>query len=297
MTASRTANITIHHFRLTAHTNCSELNLDDNDPMSLCYAIASFWLFNSNRYEMEERFGCNFKFIHPYYCMNGVPVTDAEGWFQMFSDIIGEENTKKFIRAVRETYPTGKTEARTVVMGVSVPINFPRSNLENSCDVVRETVYERTFKVRDILQVMQLPSSSRYICHAVCMLIVNGDAPLSKLAEWYHEQSAKRDCYRQPYYNCMDMFGSISQELTAQVLAQTKHEVNESTFSFIPNPNDYGYDQDSPEFWLMGDEYYDFVDRKVLLSNMMKKDPEAEIHIHLDVPLGFVQALAQFHGM
>lgn len=294
MTAYRTANITISHARLSNHQ--FKLELDDNNPMSLCYAIASFWMYNSPRKEMTERFGCKFDYEFPNFSLNGIPGTDAKGWFQIFSEIIGEENTKKFIETVKENYPTGKTEYQTKVFAVNVPINFPRSTLEKPIDFVRETWYERSFKVRDILRVMELPHSTRYICHAVSMLIMNGDAPLENLFQWYNEQDTQWAIYRQPYYNCTDMFTSVADELSAQVIAQTKHEVNESIFSFIPNADDYGYNPESPEFWLVDNEYYDFVNRHAVLTNMLNKDPEAEIRVKLNVPLDFALAMAQLQG-
>ena len=289
---SRIARISIGHTQINNHIEKTELDLPQDDPMMMCYAIASFWLYNCPRNELAERFGCKFHFDFPYFSLNGVDGADAKGWFRIFSELIGEENTKKFIQTVKEAYPNGNTH--TVVIGVNVPVNFPRSHLEKPRDFVRETVYERSFKVPDILRVMQFPHATRYICHAVSMLIMKGDLPLEKFAEWFSEQSSPWSSYRQPYYNCIDMFGSVADELSTQVIAQTKHEVNESVFSFTPNPDDYGYDRYAPEFWLLKNEYYDFVSRQAVLMNMLEKDPEAEIHIRLEVPLDFALALSQY---
>ena len=109
--------------------------------------------------------------------------------------------------------------------------------------------------------------------------------------ERYERDIAQWEAYRQPYYNCAEWFEPISSALSYQVIEQTKAEVNESVYMFKPDPLDYY--RTKGEIWLNGTEYSDFVQRRVMLKNMLEKNPEAEIHVSLQVPMDFELALAQ----
>lgn len=291
---SRKAKITIGRTQINNYID-NNLELDSldlllDDPMTMCHVIASYWLYHTPRREMEQRFGATFNVQFPEVFLNGFPARNAKGWFKQFSRIIGEKNTQIFIEEVRRTFRVGVQPQHSVSMEVLIPYNFPRTKLEKSNDYIIEKKYERSFKVRDILQVMNLPHSTRYICHAICFLIVNGDAPLQNLLESYEREIAQWEAYRQPYYNCAELFEDIAFTLSYQVIEQTRGEVNESAYLFKPDPLDY---RTKGEIWLNGTEYSDFVERRIILKNMIEKNPEAEIHISLHVPMDFELALGQ----
>lgn len=291
---SRIARITVGRTQINNHID-KQLELDSldlllDDPMTMCYIIASYWLYHTPRHELEQRFGVMFHVQFPEVYLNGVPSCNAKGLFKQFSRIIGEKNTEFFIQEVYKTFMVGVMPEHDVVMEVRVPYNFPRSKLEKPNDYIIEKKYERSFKVRDILKVMDLPHSTRYICHAICLLITNGDEPLENLVDRYNRDITQWRAYRQPYYHCADLFESISSALSYQVIEQTREEVNESVYMFKPDPLDY---QTKGEIWLNGTEYSDFVERRLMLKNMIEKNPEAEIHISLQVPMDFELALAQ----
>lgn len=290
---SRIARITIGRTQINNHIDnqLDSLDLLLDDPMTMCYVIASYWLYHSPRREMERRFGATFNAQFPEVFLNGVPVQNAKGWFKQFTRIIGEKNTEYFIEEVRKSFMVGVKPQHDVSMEVRVPYNFPRTKLEKQNDYIIEKKYERSFKVRDILKVMDLPHSTRYICHAICLLITNGDEPLENFLERYERDIAQWEAYRQPYYNCAEWFEPISSAMSYQVIEQTKTEVNESVYMFKPDPLDYY--RTKGEIWLNGTEYSDFVRRRVMLKNMLEKNPEAEIQISLQVPMDFELALAQ----
>ncbi len=292
---SRIARITIGRTQINNYID-NQLELDGldlllDDPMTMCYVIASYWLYHSPRREMEQRFGATFNAQFPEVFLNGVPVRNAKGWFKQFSGIIGEKNTEIFIAEVYRNFMVGVKPQHDVSMEVMIPYNFPRTKLEKPNDYIIEKKYERSFKVRDILKVMDLPHSTRYICHAICLLIANGDEPLENFLERYERDIAQWEAYRQPYYHCAEWFTPISSALSCQVIEQTKAEVNESVYMFKPDPLDYY--RIKGEIWLNGTEYSDFVQRRVMLKNMLEKNPEAEIHVSLQVPMDFELALAQ----
>lgn len=291
---SRMAKITIGRTQINNYID-NQLELDSldlllDDPMTMCYVIASYWLYHSPAREMERRFGATFNVQFPEVFLNGIPVRNAKGWFKQFSRIIGEKNTEHFIAKVYKAYMVGVRPQHDVCMEVLIPYNFPRTKLEKPNDYIIEKKYERSFKVRDILQVMNLPHSTRYICHAICLMIINGDEPLQELLDRYDRDIDQWKAYRRPYYNCAEMFESISSAMSYQVIQQTRDEVNESVFMFKPDPLDY---RTKGEIWLNGTEYSDFVERRLMLKNMIQKNPEAEIQISLQVPMDFELALAQ----
>lgn len=291
---SRIARITVVRNQINNHINKLELDRMDlflDDPMTMCYVIASYWLYHTPRHELEQRFGVSSHVVFPEVYLNGVPSCNAKGWFKQFSRIIGEQNTELFIQEVHKTFMVGVIPQHDAVMEVRVPYNFPRTKLEKPNDYIIEKKYERSFKVRDILKVMDLPHSTRYICHAICLLITNGDEPLENFLERYERDIAQWEAYRQPYYNCAEWFEPISSAMSYQVIEQTKAEVNESVYMFKPDPLDYY--RIKGEIWLNGTEYSDFVQRRVMLKNMLEKNPEAEIHVSLQVPMDFELALAQ----
>ena len=108
---SRIARITIGRTQINNHIDKLErdsLELSPDDPMKMCYVIASYWLYHTPRHELEQRFGVSFNVVFPDVYLNGVPVWNAKGWFKQFSRIIGEKNTEIF---TAEFYPV--CEAKT----------------------------------------------------------------------------------------------------------------------------------------------------------------------------------------
>ena len=91
---SRTARITIGRTQINNHIDKLELDRMDlflDDPMTLCYVIASYWLYHTPRHELDQRFGVSSHVVFPEVYLNGVPSCNAKGWFKQFSRIIGEK--------------------------------------------------------------------------------------------------------------------------------------------------------------------------------------------------------------
>lgn len=289
---NRIANILITQHNLSQiQEYIIDMDLIKDDPLKMCYVVSVYWLMKCPSSVLTERFGREMKFQHPNWRIDGIPATKAKEWFKIFSQVIGEENTNIFIQSVCQNYPNGEIPESDVSMKLTVPVNFPRTIVENPSLSEREKHFEQSFKVRDILHIMQFYYSTRYICHAICVLIANQGKTMEEIEDWFGSLDSQTDGYRQPYYNCADFFDQVATELSFQVIQQTQDEVNESVYSFQPNLDDY--ECTDGKIWLNGNEFSDFIERKLMLQNILDKNPEAEIHISLHVPLDFELALGQ----